>query len=149
MDKQYKTRGFGFKAFFEVDVAIMDALLNLLGLRAQEATNSLADSIVEDIKASFRAQTAAVSAPGEVPASHTYNLYNSIRRIDRPRNELGQFSDVVSAIAAGDADAYYAGYVEFGTVEVSARPFIVPALQRAKRRAWIHYKDVVTTKGIK
>jgi len=42
--------------------------------------------------------------------------------------------DIVATVYAGDRDAYYARFVEFGTQNMSARPFFYPAYRLHKKR---------------
>lgn len=42
--------------------------------------------------------------------------------------------DLTVTIHAGDAKAYYAAFVEFGTVDTSAQPYFFPAWRLTKRR---------------
>jgi HK97 gp10 family phage protein len=43
--------------------------------------------------------------------------------------------DLTATIFAGNRDAYYARWVEFGTVKSSPRPFFFPAYQTNRKRA--------------
>jgi len=43
--------------------------------------------------------------------------------------------------ASGSADKYYASFVELGTVKMSPRPFLRPALAASKGRVYERFKD--------
>lgn len=58
------------------------------------------------------------SAPGESPASDTGNLASSIKAVIRPN------------IAIVGTDQDYGAYLEFGTVNISERPWLRPAKQK-------------------
>jgi len=64
------------------------------------------------------------SAPGEPPKLVTGQLRNSIDyRVDTSAN---------SVTVTVQAAAPYAGYLEFGTVKMAARPFLRPAFEESK-----------------
>ena len=63
------------------------------------------------------------SAPGETPARDSGDLVNSIRVLT-PAPETAQ---VVIGVE-------YAGYLEYGTRHMEPRPFVVPAVERARLR---------------
>ena len=46
----------------------------------------------------------------------------------------GEQSDLRITIYAGDSDAFYARWIEFGTQKMRARPFFFPAYRANKRR---------------
>ena len=67
--------------------------------------------------------THQASAPGEPPATDTGVLVNSIvGDVTRAQN-----NQVQGYVRAG---AGYAGYLEFGTRRMAARPFLFPAIER-------------------
>lgn len=64
------------------------------------------------------------SAPGEPPATDTGKLAALITHV----------IDLDGLGAQVEAQADYAIHLEFGTVQMSARPFLFPALERNKRK---------------
>lgn len=64
------------------------------------------------------------SAPGEPPATDTGNLLNSIQ---------SDISDASRLEVYVEAQAEYAGALEFGTFKMAPRPFLRPALSNVRR----------------
>jgi HK97 gp10 family phage protein len=79
------------------------------------------------------------SAPGEPPATDTGRLLNSI---------VGD-AKVVGKQVQGylDARTAYAGYLEFGTRRMAARPFMTPAVMKNRDRAIALMRDAVQRKA--
>lgn len=72
--------------------------------------------------------THRASAPGQAPATDTGRLINSIvSYVDK--------SKLAGFIIAGRGAVKYARMLEFGTVKMAARPFMLPALKKNKQ--WI------------
>lgn len=69
------------------------------------------------------AEEASPSRPGRPPGRVTGALITSIR-IEFDGDGLG---------ASVGSDLDYAAYLEFGTMDMPARPFLIPALERSKR----------------
>lgn len=63
------------------------------------------------------------SAPGQAPATDTGRLAGSIQ------------ADIRGREAEVSANAEYAAFLEFGTQDMEARPFLFPALEK-ERPAW-------------
>ena len=63
------------------------------------------------------------SAPGEAPASDTGRLAGAIR------------ADIEGRQAEVVADTEYAAWLEFGTMKIQPRPFMVPAMEK-ERPKW-------------
>lgn len=74
-------------------------------------------------KKSSPKRTHRASAPGQAPATDTGRLVGSIKA-----EISGKTAEVV-------ADAQYAAWLEFGTQDMEARPFMVPAMEK-ERPAW-------------
>jgi HK97 gp10 family phage protein len=89
----------------------------MLKSRLPEIAASL-DDVVKDVLEEG-AQTIAEAARQRVPVD-TGNLQDAIH-VESARN--GAY------VIAGDTDAFYGHIVEFGSVEVPPRPFLVPALE--------------------
>jgi HK97 gp10 family phage protein len=68
------------------------------------------------------------SAPGQPPAEDTGKLY---REITVRRLKSGHYR-----VRFG---ARYAGYLEFGTSRMAARPFVLPAIDTAVRKTFAKY----------
>jgi len=79
------------------------------------------------------------SAPGEPPATDTGKLVSSI---------VGD-AKVVDKQVQGflEARTAYAGYLEFGTRKMAARPFMTPAVMRNRDRAIALMRDAVQRKA--
>lgn len=79
------------------------------------------------------------SAPGEPPATDTGRLVNSI---------VGD-AKVVGKQVQGyiEARTDYAGYLEFGTRRMAARPYLTPAVMKNRDRAIALMRDAVQRKA--
>lgn len=79
------------------------------------------------------------SAPGEPPATDTGRLVNSI---------VGD-AKVVGKQVQGylEARTAYAGYLEFGTRKMAARPFMTPAVMRNRDRAIALMREAVQNRA--
>ncbi len=75
-----------------------------------------------------RSVTHRASAPGQPPASDTGRLANSINKYLVP-------NALEAIVVAGRGLVKYARMLEFGTINMAARPFFFPAAE--KSRAWI------------
>lgn len=94
----------------------------------QKALNVCALKVERDIKTNMTPN--GPSAPGEAPAVDTGRLRASItHRIEHDGDE--------SAAYVG-TNVEYAPYLEFGTIRMAPRPFMVPAIERNKE--WIKNK---------
>lgn len=82
--------------------------------------------------------THVASAPGEAPATDTGRLVNSIH-IEAVDN-----GDAVK-VSAGSGVVKYAAMLEFGTSRMEARPFMGPALAKAKPEIEALMKRAVVT----
>lgn len=71
--------------------------------------------------------THRASAPGEAPASDTGRLVSSIR-------VEPDFKNGAVRIKAGSGAVKYAAMLEFGTMNMEARPFFQPAFAKNKRK---------------
>ena len=100
---------------------------------AQRVERAAKDSIRQGSKTgrvyTRRTVTHRASAPGEAPASDTGRLINSIS------SYLNRIAGLESFVVAGRGVVKYASMLEFGTIRMAARPFMVPAYE--KSRAWI------------
>lgn len=71
---------------------------------------------------SIRGKAHQASAPGEPPAVDTGNLKNSLRVLE-----------VTDDYASFGTSADYAAYLEFGTRNMAARPYLRPAAENSVR----------------
>jgi len=77
-------------------------------------------------------RTHKASAPGEAPASDTGTLASSISiDVDVERNAV--VGKIIAYADDGSGDNY-AKHLEFGTQNMSARPFMQPALRKSRRK---------------
>jgi HK97 gp10 family phage protein len=75
-----------------------------------------------------RSKPHTASAPGEAPATDTGRLVNSIN--STPAIQDG--NELVATITTAKGGVKYAGWLEFGTSKIAARPFMFPALEKSK-----------------
>lgn len=93
-------------------------LSELLRPAVQAAAGRVWVAVLEDL-----AEEASPSRPGRPPGRVTGALFESIR-IEIDDDGLG---------ASIGSNLNYAIHLEFGTMDVTARPFLIPALERNKR----------------
>ena len=79
------------------------------------------------------------SARGEAPASDTGTLASSIT--NRVKRTTTGIVGEVSASADDGSGGNYAVHLEFGTSNMEARPFMVPALNKSARRIKTIFKQ--------
>lgn len=100
---------------------VTPAVQDLMVPRQQEAAEMLKSQMAASIKPS-----ATVSAPGQPPRSVSGQLKAGFTsRVTRNRN--GVLSTVGNT-------APYAGYLEHGTRNMAARPFMRPVFERSRKR---------------
>jgi HK97 gp10 family phage protein len=124
----------GVKTTVKLDTKRLDNLSKYAAKRTAEITHDEAMEIRADIRSSWSA--VSPSSPGESPAMVSGNLDKSI---PEPR-QVGK-GDTPTEILEIKAD--YADDLEYGTVNMPARPFIRPAFQRAEQRYPKRFKRVV------
>ena len=119
-----------------VEVPNLAALTPMVQSKVEEALAATAHSVEFDIKAAMaepktgrlyrRGKRGKIihqaSAPGEAPAIDTTALAASI--------QTAKLSPLCYEVAAKGAE--YAIHLEYGTHKMAARPFMRPALERAK-----------------
>ena len=111
----------------QVSEAIQAAIENAMRGSVQIVVNDAKRSVARGPKTGriYRRGniTHQASAPGEPPATDTGVLVNSI---------AGDVSKTANGVVQGyvRAGAGYAGYLEFGTRKMAARPFLFPAVER-------------------
>ena len=105
----------------QLDKAAQGALY-LGGLQIEAlAKQSIMEGGKSGIVYKRRGVSHTASAPGETPANDTGRLVNSIHT---DRSDDGQTVTV-------SVDAAYGAPLEFGSVHMAARPFMLPALRKA------------------
>lgn len=78
-----------------------------------------------------------VSKPGDAPNTDSGDLVNSLHVVNN-----GFYADV-------GTDLFYAPWLEFGTQNMPARPFLAPALKR-RRYVWFkRLKEIAKEAGVK
>jgi HK97 gp10 family phage protein len=125
-----KTRRFKERAEQELMAA-----LTSIGFRIQEEAIT---SITQDPKTGRtykrRSVTHTASAPGEAPASDTGRLVGSFAvKPNRAKKSV--------TIKAGGGNVKYAHALEFGTNKMAERPFMRPAVKKAKAFAQKRIED--------
>jgi HK97 gp10 family phage protein len=99
----------------------------------EDATRDLAEGVRKDIRSNWSAT--APSSPGQPPAVRSGTLDKSIAVFKRRSGKLAIF--VLAALAE------WAGWLEFGTRKMRPRPFMRPAMKRAKNRLASVYKAAI------
>jgi HK97 gp10 family phage protein len=96
--------------------------------QAGRVVRETAQAIAMEAQASMRGPKSGrlygehrASAPGEAPAIQSGELVGSVRP-----EMVGEQEAIVGA------DADYVGMLEYGTLEMAARPFMTPAAERAR-----------------
>lgn len=122
--------------------ALHQGLLGAVALMVGDAKRSVARGPKTGriyMKGKNRSIRHQASAPGEPPATDTGKLVNSI---------VGD-AKVVGKQVQGylEARTAYAGYLEFGTRKMAARPFMTPAVMRNRDRAIALMRDAVQRKA--
>lgn len=114
---------------FEFDARVLDALIQSSAERQSRFLRRLAASIVNDIVQSFgtsppgrRYGTHVASAPGYPPNVDTGALRNSMR-----------WEEVAPGTVYVMDGVEYGAYLELGTEKMAARPFMGPAIERARQ----------------
>jgi len=92
-----------------------------------EVVNATAQTIAEVAAQSMEGQISP-SSPGHAPAIDSGLLHDSINSTSSV-STLGGYGDI-TAIAYTDVE--YAPHLEYGTVHMEARPFMVPAAERVR-----------------
>ena len=134
MDIQFRIEGLERlrRATKNAEVYFRDELEKGLEASARHVQDEAIKSILRGTKTGKTYKVGGVnrraSAPGEAPANQTGRLAGSfVTSLSR-----GTLSALVSA---GRGLVNYARALEFGTVNMEARPFLFPAVERS--RAWI------------
>lgn len=133
MDFSFKIEGLDRiqKATQAVQQAVASEIDKAVFASAQKVVTEAKTSIANGQKTGrvYRRRTVThrASAPGEAPASDTGRLVNSITAYPAKAGE--------AVAVAGRGSVKYARMLEFGTTKISARPFMLPAME--KSRAWI------------
>jgi HK97 gp10 family phage protein len=96
----------------------------------QEALQETGDEIVDDIRANWSGQYPPASAPGQAPAKRSGDLDASIDA--QPLSSASSGTVFQVTISVKSPGSTYAGYLEYGTGKMAARPFIRPAVARAR-----------------
>jgi len=91
---------------------------------ARQATIAAAGQIAEEAATSMEGQMVPPSLPGHAPAIRSGILHGSIKAVS---------SDSLSSLSAvAYTDVEYAQHLEYGTVHMEARPFMVPAAEHVR-----------------
>lgn len=134
MDLEFRIEGLEKlrRASKNAEVYFRDELAKALESSALHVKNEAITSISRGTKTGRFYRVGSVlrraSAPGEAPANQTGRLIGSIT------TKLEQ-SKLFALVRAGNGIVNYARALEFGTVNMAARPFLLPAAERS--RAWI------------
>lgn len=117
---------------WKIDTRQLDAMARSMGMDSDQLVRSIAYNVEADIKTSMKPGNYRVykrtkdgrvhrsSSPGSPPAPDTGALKASIETVRKGRG-LYWVQDGVE----------YGIYLELGTSRVAARPFMVPAIERA------------------
>lgn len=107
----------------KVDFTLLDRLLKRIPENAAQITAAKAEDVVKDIRANWSSH--APSGPGKPPAVVSGQLDASI---DVKKANNGRRIDATILI-----QATYASFLEYGTKNMAARPFVRPAMKRAEK----------------
>lgn len=124
----------GVKTTVKLDTKRLDNLSKYAAKRTAEVTHEEAMEIRADIRSSW--SPTSPSSPGQPPAVVSQDLDKSI---PEPR-QVGK-GDTPTSLLEVKSD--HAAPMEYGTVDVEARPFIRPAFYRAEKRYPKRFKRVV------
>ena len=133
MDFSFRIEGLDAitQASDRVKQAVADELNKAVYASAQKVSSEAKRSLLDGNKSGRIYKHGSVlhraSAPGEAPASDTGRLVNSINSYAVGNGE--------AISVAGRGTVKYAAMLEFGTIKIAPRPFMLPALE--KSRAWI------------
>lgn len=109
-----------------------DKLLQEVPVRVEAATKAVAQEIIDDVRQHWSA--VSPSSPGSPPAVVSGKLDNSGRARFVKGGLLAEYRAVF--------EAGHAKFLEHGTRNMAERPFLKPALVRARRRLRKHYAVV-------
>lgn len=121
------------KTHVRLDDSGMKRVMNRLFRNLPSTAVEVGDSIVNDIRGEMMAQRVP-SPPGEVPGVRTGALYQDMT--------VKRYKDGAKITVGANLERPYAGYLEFGTGLMKARPYLEPAVKRAAKRVKIKYKRV-------
>lgn len=134
MARNYDIKWYGEKVFTEAT----DENVKAMSKAAIYLTNDVKNNFI--LQGSYREYGKGhySSAPGEPPAIDTGTLRASIiHDVSRSSKEVtgrvGVDEDYVAAHAGAGTDVRYGLYLELGTANMAARPFLRPALIRCQR----------------
>lgn len=129
----------------KVDWTKLDKLLKDVPDRSDIACGQIARDIVQEIKGNW--SPSSPSEPGNPPAVVTGTLNRSVK--SEARDFAGRFaSDSKGSkwyVRVGDSEAYYAGFLEFGTSKMVERPFFIPAIERVQDKLPDYFSGIFDT----
>jgi HK97 gp10 family phage protein len=119
------------------DLAGIEAFFDRFDDQVALATNEVADDLVLDMQANWSGYYPPASAEGETPAIRSGFLDQSVAVAS-----LATPTDA-GCEASVRVTAAYAGYLEFGTSIMAARPFIRPAVFKMRGRVVGYYRKAL------
>ena len=122
-----------FKITAHLNTAGLDNLLVTGPGAFADATAAAANDVVGDIRANWSGYYPPAGDPGDSPAIRSGALDASVTF------EM----DATTSRATITVLASYAGYLEYGTAKMAARPFVRPALRRVERTLIERYRKVL------
>lgn len=111
---------------FKIDTRRMREIARAEPQKVSDFLDAEAEDMVNDIKLSFGTSP---SAPGDPPGVDTGALRNSMKWVSE-----GKFKRLIQD------GIEYGAYLEFGTENMAARPFMSPAFERKRRNFADHAK---------
>lgn len=117
-----------------VTVKNRDKLLRKLALLPKASKEGVRESLKQSAREITNLMEAlAPEATGRLKGSIGWTFG------DPPKGSISigrlQRGDLTVTIYAGDEDAFYARWIEFGTIKMPAHPFFFPAFRALRRRA--------------
>lgn len=114
---------FGIDADKVIGEAIEAIAVNVQGIAVRKIQRGPATGMVYPPIQGIRGKPHQASAPGEPPMSDSGRLASSVRHVPSGlESEVG-------------TDLEYGGFLEFGTRDIAARPWLMPSLEEGRRKA--------------
>jgi HK97 gp10 family phage protein len=115
--------------------SLIDKLLKRVDKNAERIVDEAGDDVAADIRRSW--STSSPSSPGSPPAVVTGELDRSVVAIPEHSMSTGRKRNYIRAMAK------HASHLEYGTRKMAARPFMRPAMHRARKKYRGRFKGLL------